>query len=124
MNRFYKKHRTLSRPCALYGIPRRQYTSTFTIHTCKVCYSSISMQITYYISNIQWTYVGPCFGKTPPPQFASTAQRKKMVNEFWLNRELEGCCGNPKITKTKSKIEPKFSLNNFFIILNTRWRFY
>ena len=58
------------------------------------------------------------------PLVASTAQRKKMINEFWLDRVLQGCCGNPKITKTKSKIEPKFSLNNFFIILNTRWRFY
>ena len=40
------------------------------------------------------------------PLVASTAQRKKMINEFWLDRVLQGCCGNPKITKTKLNIGP------------------
>ena len=32
------------------------------------------------------------------------AKKEKMISEFWLNRVLEGCCGNPKIAKTKSNI--------------------
>ena len=43
------------------------------------------------------------------PIVASTAQRKKMNNEFCLYRVLEGCCGNPKITRTKFHDQGKWN---------------
>ena len=55
--------------------------------------------------------------KANAPLVASTAQRKKMINEFWLDRVLQGCCGNPKITKTKLNIEPMWNKSGKFIFL-------
>ena len=38
------------------------------------------------------------------PLVASTAQREKMINGFWLYMVIEGCWGNPKITRTREGV--------------------